>query len=135
VKLVLEENAAIEIIQDRPVGKHYKELIEISSAVISTEFFKIEVANVLRKLYNTKKIDKEDIIPNVAKAVALVTEFIPIELDYIEALKESIRLGYSAYDMLYFLIARRNKAILLTLDAPLARIAREQGIETEGAEM
>jgi predicted nucleic acid-binding protein len=43
-------------------------------------------------------------------------------------MNEAIRLDYSAYNMLY--LARRTGALLLTLDKPLNRIAKKEGIET-----
>jgi predicted nucleic acid-binding protein len=45
-------------------------------------------------------------------------------------MNEAIRLDYSAYDMLYLTLARRTGALLLTLDKPLNRIAKREGIET-----
>jgi predicted nucleic acid-binding protein len=45
-------------------------------------------------------------------------------------LNEAIRLDYSAYDMLYLTLARSTGALLLTLDQPLNKIARKEGIET-----
>jgi predicted nucleic acid-binding protein len=45
-----------------------------------------------------------------------------------EALYEAIRLEYSVYDMLYFILAKRYNAMLLTCDGPLNRIADKEGI-------
>jgi predicted nucleic acid-binding protein len=55
--------------------------------------------------------------------------FIPISENNVEALNEAMRLGYSVYDMLYLILARRTGAILLTLDGPLNKIAEKEGIE------
>jgi predicted nucleic acid-binding protein len=53
-------------------------------------------------------------------------EFVLIDRDYAEALNEAIRLDYSAYDMLYLILARNNGAVLLTCDGPLNRIAQTE---------
>jgi predicted nucleic acid-binding protein len=59
----------------------------------------------------------------------LIDEFIPISENNLEALNEAIRLDYSAYDMLYLTLARRTGAVLITLDQPLNKIAKKEGIE------
>jgi predicted nucleic acid-binding protein len=60
----------------------------------------------------------------------LIDEFIPIKENHREALNEAIRLKFSAYDMLYFTIARKMGAILITLDNSLNQIAKKEGIQT-----
>jgi predicted nucleic acid-binding protein len=58
----------------------------------------------------------------------MINEYVPIFQDYEEALYEAIRLEYSVYDMLYFILAKRYNAMLLTCDGPLNRIADKEGI-------
>jgi predicted nucleic acid-binding protein len=67
-------------------------------------------------------IQKEDCNKLLELAENLIDEFIPISENSLEALNEAIRLDYSAYDMLYFTLARRTGALLLTLDQPLNKI-------------
>ena len=128
--VVLDSNAAIEIVLKREKGNVFKALIENSEKTVSSEFFRIEVANVIRKYYNGKYIGKAEGIKILELAENLVDEFIPIKVNRLEALNEAISLNYSAYDMLYFTLARNMGAILATLDNGLNKIAKKEGIET-----
>jgi predicted nucleic acid-binding protein len=127
--VVLDSNAAIAIVLRQEKGKIFRKIIETSEKVISSEFFKIEVANVIRKYYKGNYIKKEDCNKVLELSENLVDEFIPIKENSIEALHEAIRLDYSAYDMLYLILARRNGALLMTLDHPLNMIAKKEKIE------
>jgi len=128
--IVLDSNAAIEIVLNREKGKAFRTLIESSEKTISSDFFRIETANVIRKYYRGNYIKKDDCHKLLRLSEELVDEFVPIAANNLEALNEALRLDYSAYDMLYLTIARRTGATLLTLDGPLNRIAKSEGIET-----
>jgi len=127
--IVLDSNAAIEIVLNREKGKTFSQLIETAEKVITPEFFRIEVANVIRKYYQGKYIQKSDCGKMLELAEGLIDEFIPIKENYQEAFNESIRLNYTSYDMLYLTLARRTGAMLMTLDRPLNAIAKKEGIE------
>lgn len=127
---ILDSNAAIEIVLKRQNEKPLRELIESSEKTASSEFFRIEVANVIRKYYRGKYIKKSDCNKIMELAENLIDEFVPIKENRLEALNEAIRLNYTAYDMLYLTLARRMGATLVTLDHPLLVIAKKEGIET-----
>ena len=128
--IVLDSNAAIEIVLNREKGKTFSRLIETAEKIITSEFFRIEVANVIRKYYQGKYIPKSDCGKILELAEGLIDEFVPIKENYMEAFNESIRINYPAYDMLYLTLARRTGALLMTLDRPLNTIAKKEGIET-----
>ena len=127
--VVLDSNAAIEIVLKRERGKAFVKLIESAEKVISSEFFRIEIANVIRKYYMGKFIKKTDCGKLLELAENLIDEYVPIKENYLEAFNESIRLNYPAYDMLYLTLARRTGAMLLSLDRPLNSIAKKEGID------
>ena len=127
--VVLDSNAAIETVLKRDRGQALAKLVENADKVITSEFFRIEVANVIRKYYQGKFIKKNDCGKFLELAESLIDEYIPIKENYFEAFNESIRLNYPAYDMLYLTLARRTGAMLLTLDKPLNNIAKKEGIE------
>ena len=130
--VVLDSNAAIEIVLKREKAWVFRELIETSEKTVSSEFFRIETANVIRKYYQGKYIKKAECNKLLELAENLVDEFVPIKENHVEALNEAIRLNCSAYDMLYLTLARRMGAILATLDHPLNVIAGKEGIEIAG---
>ena len=127
--VVMDSNAAIEIVLKREKGKYYKDLIESSEKTVSSEFFRIEVANVIRKYVHGKYIKKTEGNRILELAENLIDEFVLIKENRLEALNEAIRLNYSAYDMLYLTIARNMGAILVTLDHGLNQIAKKEGID------
>ncbi|MFP3042385.1 type II toxin-antitoxin system VapC family toxin [Treponema primitia] len=127
--IVLDSNAAIEIVLKRERGTIFRRLVESSEKTITSEFFRIEVANVIRKYYRGNYIQKEDCVKLLELSENLIDEFIPVSENNVEALHEAIRLDYSAYDMLYLTLARRTGATLITLDKLLNSIAEKEGIE------
>ena len=128
--LILDSNAAIEIILKREKGKILGKLIESAEKTVSSEFFRIETANVIRKYHQGNFLKKSECIKLLEIAKNLIDEFIPIKENHIEALNEAIRLKFSPYDMLYFTIARRMGGILVSLDRSLNLLAKKEGIET-----
>jgi predicted nucleic acid-binding protein len=131
--VVLDSSAAVEIVLKREKGALFKGLLEASGRIITSEFFKVEVANVARKYYKGKYIQKDECLKLLTLSKGLVDEFVSIENDHCEALHEAIRLDYSVYDMLYLILARRHEAVLLTCDGPLNTIAEKEGIRTVGS--
>jgi predicted nucleic acid-binding protein len=128
--IVLDSNAAIEVVLKRKKGTVFRELIEASEKTITSEFFRIETANVIRKYHKGNYITKEETNKLLELSENLIDEFVLISENNLEALNEAIRLDYSAYDMLYLTLARRTGALLITLDQRLNEIAEQEGIET-----
>ena len=128
--VVLDSNAAMEIVLKREKAKTLVGLIESAEKIMTSEFFRIEIANVIRKYYHGKYIKKADCGKILELAEGLIDEYVPIRENYLEAFNESIRLNYPAYDMLYLTLARRTGAVLATLDRPLNTIAKKEGIDT-----
>ena len=73
-------------------------------------------------------ITSEDAEACFAECIALIDEFYPIEDLQAEALRESIRLNHSTYDLFYFVLARRTGGILFTLDRKLMKLCQENGV-------
>jgi predicted nucleic acid-binding protein len=128
--VVLDCNAAIEVVLKRGKGVIFRRIIESAEKTITPEFFRVETANVIRKYYKGNYLKKEDCNKLLELTEYLIDEFVPLSENNLEAMNEAIRLDYSAYDMLYLTLARRTGALLLTLDKHLNRIAKKEGIET-----
>jgi predicted nucleic acid-binding protein len=126
--VVVDSNAAIEVVLKREKGTRFRQILESAEKTISSEFFRIEAANVISKYYKGNYIKRDDCHKLLELAGNLIDEFVLIAENNLEALHESIRLNYSAYDMLYLTLARRTGAILMTLDRPLGTIAAKEGI-------
>ncbi len=65
----------------------------------------------------------------VQDGIDLVDDFIDARELWKESLAEGIKNNHSIYDMYYSVLARRNDAILITNDGPLADICKKLNIE------
>jgi len=127
--IVLDCSAAVNIARKTPEGNGLRALMLEGEKIISSELFPIEAASAFSKYVRAKKLDESTAKVYLAATVALVDEFIPIQENYIEAFRESLRLKHSVYDMLYLTLARRNAATLVTLDMKLMELCDQQDID------
>jgi len=128
--IVLDANAGIEIILNRPKSFHLKKYITNSQKVISSDLYKAEITNTLWQYIKAGFLTKDKGINLLRLANELVDEFYDISDYNNESLVESVRLNHSSYDMLYFTLARRTGAVLLTLDKKLWALSEKEGVDT-----
>ena len=131
--VVLDASAGIEIVLNRSQSSQLKKKISDCRKVITSDLYKAEVTNVIGKYVRAGLISDEKGYDLLNLALALVDEYHDISEYSTESLHESIRLNHSSYDMLYFTLARRSGALLLTLDKKLIEIALREGVETISA--
>lgn len=127
--IVLDASAGMEIALDRSRAEVFNKKLLAASKVIAPDLYKIEVANVIWKYVKANLLEKARANKTLKLAQNLVDEFIDIAENNEETMNESIRIGHSTYDLLYFTLARRYSATLLTLDIKLKKIAENAGIE------
>ncbi len=128
--LVLDASAGIEIVLEQAMASEFSREIEHSDGVISSELYRAEVANVIWKYVKAGLLEKSQAKQTLALAESLVDHFVPISENNEESLIESIRIGHSTYDILYFTLARRNGAKILSMDKKLKALCVDSGIET-----
>ena len=126
--IVLDASAAVEIVQNTEMGWALQELALTNEKKITCELMRADTASVFRKLVRMKAVDADTADRFLAEATALPDEYYPLDDLQSEALRESIRLNHSVYDMFYFVLARRTGATLFTTDRTLQDICREHGI-------
>lgn len=127
--IVIDASAGIEIALNRSKSLIFNQKILSAKKVISSDLYKIEVANVIWKYVKANLLEREKANRTLELAQNLVDEFIDISENNEEAMNESIRIGHSTYDLLYFTLARRYSSSLMTLDIKLRKIAEDAGIE------
>ena len=127
--VVLDASAGIEIALDRVRARMFNSYITRSTKVITSSLYKAETANVIWKYVKATLLQKQDSMRIYNYCSTIVDEFIDIEENAEEAINESIRLNHSTYDLLYYTLARRNGAVLLTLDKGLNELAKQNGID------
>jgi len=128
--LVLDASAGMEIVLGQSRAEDFTREVEISDIVISSELYKAEVSNVIWKYVKAGLLERNQATKTLLLAENLVDHFVPISENNEESLSEAIRTGHSTYDFLYFTLARRNGAKLLTMDTKLKQLCTDSGIET-----
>ncbi len=128
--IVLDTSAAIEIILNRKSSELFAEKIRQAEWVISPSLFISEVTNVFWKYQKFANYSYADCEKNIEQAIAIPDDYInDLEL-YREAFNMSCMLDHPVYDMLYLILARRNNAVLLTMDKKLSTAAQKCNIKT-----
>jgi predicted nucleic acid-binding protein len=127
--VVLDVSAAIEIILQKEKKELFNSVYKKGTWIIAPDLFVAEITNVLWKYHKAKVITHEDCIQYVQDGIDLVDDFIDARELWKESLSEGIKNNHSIYDMYYSVLARRNDAVLITNDGPLADICRKLSIE------
>lgn len=130
--IVLDASAGIEIVFGREKAGQLKTQIRTAGKVITSDLYKAETANVIWKYVKADLLEKENAVPLLKLCLDLVDDFIDISENNEEAVNESIRLNHPVYDLLYLTLARRNGAMLLTLDKKLKKLCEDNGILISG---
>jgi predicted nucleic acid-binding protein len=125
---VLDVSGAIQIILQKEKHALFNDKIKESSWVIAPDLYVSELSNVLWKYYKASVITHEESIQFVEDGINLIDDFIDARDLWKEALGEGIRNNHSIYDMYYSVLARRNDALLITNDGPLADICKKLNI-------
>jgi predicted nucleic acid-binding protein len=125
---VLDASAAIKIILRQDNFLDFEGALRACEKVFAPSLYFSEVANSLRKYVDVGAIKREGVGEYLEAAIELIDEFVEPRDFIIESLHEAIRLKHSVYDMLYFTLARRNGAALITLDKKLNKLAAHDGI-------
>ena len=126
--IVLDVSAAASMVREGVEGRIFSRIGESGERVIAPSFFRVEAMQVAWKLARAQVIADRDVELLARSIIGYVDEFVPDEELAAEALSEATRLGHSVYDMLYFVLARRTAAPLLTCDHALARLCEENGL-------
>jgi len=127
--VVLDVSAAIEIILQKDKKDLFNSIYKKGTWIIAPDLFVAEITNVLWKYYKAKVITHEDCIQYVQDGLDMVDDFIDARELWKESLAEGIKNNHSIYDMYYSILARRNDAILITNDGPLADMCKKLNIE------
>ena len=96
---------------------------------ISCDLVRAEVASVIRKLVRKQVVSADEAGTYLSEGLALVDEFVSLAELQTEALRESIRLDHSVYDLFYFVLARRTGATLFTTDLKLMELCLDNGVD------
>lgn len=126
--IILDASAAVEIARKSEIGRVLIDLAMVNEKRISCDLIRAETASVFRKLTRTEGLSPQQAELFFECSIRLVNRFYPIEDLQSEAFRESIRLNHSAYDMFYFVLARRTGGTLFTTDRKLMKLCLDNGV-------
>ena len=120
--IVLDVNAAIAIAKGTEEGRVLRELMMEGEEVVAPHFFLTELGNVVWQIVRAGELGEED----------FVDRFVPAEGILLEAIHAAIQNNHPVYDMLYFIVTRRNAATLFTFDKKLRAVCEANGVNCLG---
>ena len=126
---VLDASAAVAIAMNLPESAKFQPQIETSDLVIAPDILLAEVSNAVWKYVKAGVVDSEQGDRVLERAVRLVDQFETSLTLYREAYALSVNNLHPVYDALYLVLARRNNAVLATLDRRLADLATKLHIK------
>ncbi len=127
--IVLDACAAMAMVQGSPDGIALKGLKLSEELVVCPSVYEMEVCNAVWKEIHFRNIEKDLGFRWLDQALRLVDEFVPARSCLREVLSESVRLNHPAYDIFYFVLARRLGATLFTLDKKLIKLCEQEGVD------
>ena len=129
MKVVLDANCAVEIALNKPEGDRLKVLLNESEHVLAPDLLIPEFVNALWKYHQFNQLSLSVCDQAMDLLPVLVETFVPSQELYREAFALTrAQQTRASYDMFYLALARRENAVLLTLDATLKKEAKRAGI-------
>ena len=133
MKAVLDTNCALEIAFNKTDAIRLKTLLDESDAVLAPDLIIPEFVNALWQLHRLSGVSLSLCQEAGELLFDLVGTFVPSQEIYREAFaltraQQSRAAVVHTYDMFYLALARRENAVLLTLDATLKKEAKRAGI-------
>ena len=120
--VVLDVCAAVQMALGTKEGCALRALLLEGEKVIVPIHFKVELLNVLCKMVRAHLISK-DAANDYCRAIdEIVTERVDVIGFEAEIIEEACALKHPAYDIFYFILARRNAATLITIDKKLQKL-------------
>ena len=126
--VVLDVCAACQIVAGTTKGKALLSFIGNKERVIVPSHFDVELLNALSKYVRGSKLSYNEVLSRFELIQEMITAHVNIADLSEEVLAESIRLKHDAYDMFYFILARRHNAVLLTVDKRLANLCADNRV-------
>ena len=127
--VVLDASCALELITKGSKASLIKTYLLHSDNVLSSDLYKAECANALWKYVRAGALGHDDAVTLLEACNKLVFSFVDIAENSVEALLEAEKLKHPVYDMLYFTLARREGATLLTMDKKLTELCGQNRID------
>jgi predicted nucleic acid-binding protein len=128
LRVVLDVSAAIEIALARKQAARLAGILAEADVVLAPELFVPEVVNTIWKYHRFENLGLDVCDRALEAALGLVDTLVPSMEIHGEAFLLARTSRQPAYDMFYLALARREDAVLLTVDAAIRKEAERQGV-------
>jgi predicted nucleic acid-binding protein len=128
MKVVLDASAALAAVLGQESGTVVLDLLADASVVIAPELFSAEVTSGLWKYVSAKQLTIDMAMERLDAALKLVDRYEPMAGLTQEVLREASERRHSVYDLCYVVLARREGAAILTIDARLRKLIATMGV-------
>ena len=128
-RVVLDASAALHLVMDGKDADVIADRLDEAHLVTAPDFFTCEVANGLWKYVRRGDIPMADAATRLEEALALTGSLVPGRILAHEALVAATTYQHPVYDMMYAVLARRQGAAVITLDAKFAQALRGMQVE------
>lgn len=133
MNVVIDASAAVGLVLAMPETESFAAPLEQAALVVAPDIFVSEVANAIWKYRKADLLPTERCEQALEQALCLPDRIEPAMDLCVEAFALSCRHLHPVYDALYLVLARRNNAVILTLDRRLAALAGTLEIEVVAA--
>jgi predicted nucleic acid-binding protein len=133
-RFVLDASIAVAWVADRnpdPYAQTVLRRVREGARPVLPAFWQLEVANALAVVRRRRNLTEEEVEEGAVYLQRFATTVAQIDGHFLgvrEALVLSRELGLTAYDCVYFELARREGLPLATLDKALRAVASKKGI-------
>jgi len=122
MKVVLDASAGLAAVLGQGAAPAVLDVLSHAAVVVAPELFAAEVTSGLWKYVSAKQLEPAVAAERLDAALKLVDRFHPMADLAQEVLREASTRRHSVYDLYYVVLARREGAAVLTIDARLRKL-------------
>jgi predicted nucleic acid-binding protein len=130
---VLDASAGIASVLRRPGVDPILGALREASQVLAPELYTAEVTNAFWKYQQFGDLTAEGATELCEDALALPDALVDIRDQWRETLNLALFERATAYDMFYLCLARRNGAVLLSVDRKMLKLAKRHRVKCLGS--
>lgn len=129
MKVVLDASAGLAAVLGQEAGTAVLDGLAGAAVVIAPELFAAEVSSGLRKYVSARQLSLDLAAERLDSALKLVDRYHPMTALAQEVLREASVRRHSVYDLYYAVLARREGAAVLTIDARLRKLIATMNVQ------
>lgn len=128
MKVVLDASAGLAVVLGQDAAPAILDILARATVVVAPELYAAEVTSGLWKYVTAGQLSIDDAMDRLDAVLELVDRRQPTADIAPEVLREASIRRHSAYDLFYAVLARREGAVVVTIDARLRKLLAEMDI-------